>query len=261
MAAGLRRQMRAQQHGLAAAAVCAALVALLVGLISGATGSAPTSLTAWMHSLLSVSRRYPPPPGTTSDVGVVLGYALHKCAPSKGRGSKVHVACVGMGSPRWCSNALRCAATAYAVVQCSPTPFAFPARAHRNGSCTRPLESRVAAGVALYEQVTPLPAARNTGWRHRVIAKSHAASQTTTNNADSHIHIAKQGAVRALIFSGAHPGGGLRNGSEANAMAQYAAEVAGLPHALPGRCVEGTSSMCINYKEGVLSVGVCRRRL
>ncbi|KAF8067143.1 hypothetical protein HT031_002190 [Scenedesmus sp. PABB004] len=54
---------------------------------------------------------------------------------------------------------------------------------HSNGSCTRPLQSRVEVGVAL--------------WR--------------------------AGRARVLVFSGAHPGGGAVGGqSEANAMADYA---------------------------------------
>ncbi|WIA12582.1 hypothetical protein OEZ85_006239 [Tetradesmus obliquus] len=53
---------------------------------------------------------------------------------------------------------------------------------HRNGSCTQPLRSRVEVAVQLYQQ----------------------------------------GAVSRLIFSGAHPGGGLRNVSEAHAMVDVA---------------------------------------
>lgn len=57
--------------------------------------------------------------------------------------------------------------------------------ATRNGTCTRPLQSRVEVGVALQR---------------------------------------RGAARRAVIFSGAHPGGGLRRVSEANAMRSYARE-------------------------------------
>jgi uncharacterized SAM-binding protein YcdF (DUF218 family) len=64
---------------------------------------------------------------------------------------------------------------------------------HRNGTCTRPLQSRVEVGVALFER----------------------------------------GAARGLIFSGAHPGGGLRAVSEAGAMAAYAASLLPQPDSSP----------------------------
>jgi hypothetical protein len=49
-------------------------------------------------------------------------------------------------------------------------------------------------------------------------------------------HPLPQGSVQHLIFSGAHPGGGLRNVSEANAMEDYALHIAG-GQPVPGRCV------------------------
>lgn len=58
---------------------------------------------------------------------------------------------------------------------------------HTNGSCTRPLQSRVEVALDLY----------------------------------------KQGHVQHLLFSGAHPGGGVRNSSEANAMSEYALQLLG----------------------------------
>jgi hypothetical protein len=77
-------------------ATAATLLALTALRLRGAT--------AWLQGLLSVSDRFPPPPGVAADVAVVLGYALH-----------------------------------------------------RNGSCTRPLQSRVEVGVALFREVRRRP--------------------------------------------------------------------------------------------------------
>jgi len=74
---------------------------------------------------------------------------------------------------------------------------------HRNGTCTRPLQSRVEVGVSLYEQ----------------------------RSADH------------LIFSGAHPGEGLRNISEASAMLDYAVSLAG-GRTAAGRCVLCCAVLC-----------------
>ncbi|KAI8473414.1 MAG: DUF218 domain-containing protein [Monoraphidium minutum] len=72
---------------------------------------------------------------------------------------------------------------------------------HANGSCTRPLQSRVEVAVDLY----------------------------------------RRGRVRHLIFSGAHPGGGLRNTSEADAMEAYAVALLGAPPP-PGRWLREAAS-------------------
>ncbi|KAF6251770.1 DUF218 domain-containing protein [Scenedesmus sp. NREL 46B-D3] len=60
---------------------------------------------------------------------------------------------------------------------------------HKNGSCTQPLHSRVEVGLRLYQQ----------------------------------------GVVSRVIFSGAHPGAGLRGVSEAHAMVDHALSLAGQP--------------------------------
>ena len=41
-------------------------------------GAARSGLTAWLQGLLSCSDRYPLPEDAPADVGVVLGYALHR---------------------------------------------------------------------------------------------------------------------------------------------------------------------------------------
>lgn len=105
-------------HSLSA---CAILISLYVQMGSG--------ITKYLHSLLQYSDKVPLPKDRELQVGVVLGYALH-----------------------------------------------------RNGSATAPLKSRVEVGVALFAQRR----------------------------------------VSNLIFSGSHPGGGVRNVTEANAMWEYA---------------------------------------
>lgn len=63
-------------------AAAAALVAFAVHAGAPHLGG----VTAWMQGLLACSHRHPPPEGEASDVGVVLGYALHRWAATGAAG-------------------------------------------------------------------------------------------------------------------------------------------------------------------------------
>lgn len=111
----------------------AASVAVALALHTGPA----SSLVAWLHGLLACSSRYPPPPDVASDVAVVLGYALHRYVFSR--------ACSYFLKACLVINAGNC--SCQSLNHCTPI---------RNGTCTRPLQSRVEVGVALFQEVRSL---------------------------------------------------------------------------------------------------------
>jgi hypothetical protein len=94
----------------AAGAALALALALLHAQRGGGGGGPPRAMrgvTAWMHGLLAVSDAHAPPAGASSDVAVVLGYALRKCGRGGGEGgdhgapgrasARRYEACRGLG--------------------------------------------------------------------------------------------------------------------------------------------------------------------